>query len=363
MGSKRQRLYAFAAALGVAGVLGGAPPAHAEWKIEGPDGSSIKFGFLVQGRGEYTDPDAGDDSNDLYFRRLRLLAGGKLTEELSFFFETDSPNCGKRDSSGTKDSCDIGMQDFVITYKPVSDAFMLDIGQILGEVSYNSNQSAISLMATDYGATSFVWAGPLNTKVGRDYGVRARGYLFSDRLEYRASVVEGNRGDSDNDLRIVGRLMYNVIGSQKGLFYTGTTLGKKQLLSFAGSYDKQDDYKAYTVDGFWDQPLTNGNGVTVQAAYSHLDGDDFLASLPEQDNIFAEAGFFHAGTKLLPFVQYSNQDFDDDALNDVEKMQFGVGYMYNGFNGNLKLSYAKVDVDGGGNDRDEWWLQGQFFKF
>ena len=363
MGSRSQRFFAFAAALSVTSFLGVVPEAQAEWKIDGPDGSSIKFGFLMQGRGEYTDVDGGDESNDLYFRRLRLLAGGRLTDTLTFFFETDSANLGKRGSDGEKNDPDLTMQDFVVTWRPNSDAFMLDIGQLLSAVSYNSNQSAITLMATDYGATSFVWAGPLDTKVGRDYGVRARGYLFGDALEYRASVLEGDRTDSDNDLRFMGRLMFNVFDPMKGLFYTGGTLGKKQHLAFGASYDKQDDYEAWTLDGFWDQPIGgNGSALTLSAAYSHLDGDDFLTSLPEQDNIFAEAGYYFGGMKLRPFIQYTDQDFDAGDRGDVQKTQFGLGYYFNGYNGNLKASYAAVDVDGG-NDRDEWWLQIQFFKF
>ena len=174
----------------------------------------------------------------------------------------------------------------------------------------------------DYGAFSFLSSTPTTANVGRDYGILARGYLVNDRLEYRAGVFEGRRGEgASNAFRYVGRVMWNFFEPQKGLFYVGTSLGKKKLLSVGASYDTQDDYDAYTFDGFWDQPLSGGNGATVQAAYSHLDGDDFLTSLPEQDNIFAEAGFYHAGTKLMPFLQYSNQDFDDGALNDVEKMQ------------------------------------------
>jgi hypothetical protein len=364
MGSKSQRFFAFAAALSVTSFLGVVPDAQAEWKIEGPDGSSIKFGFLMQGRAEYNDYDSSDESYDLYFRRLRLLAGGRLTDTLTFFFETDSANLGKRKSDGTKDNgSDLTMQDFVVTWQPGGDAFMLDVGQLLSAVSYNSNQSAITLMATDYGATSFVWSGPLDLKVGRDYGVRARGYLLNDALEYRLEVLEGNRGESDNDLRTFGRVMFNVFDPMKGLFYTGGTLGKKQHLAFGASYDKQDDYEAWTLDSFWDQPIgDNGSALTVNAAYSHVDGDDFLTSLPEQDNIFAEVGYYFGGMKLRPFIQYTDQDFDPDDLNDVEKTQFGVGYYFNGYNGNLKLSYASVDRDGG-NDADEWWLQAQFFKF
>ena len=364
MPSRIGRFDVLRASLAVGLFMVAVPAVHAQWEIKPADGSSIKFGFLAQGQAESVDVNlAGggqETSDNLFFRRLRILAGGKINDQWSFFFETDSPNLGK----GAKGENDMYIQDFVVTYKPGSDAFNLDVGMLLDPVSYNSNQSAASLMATDYGPYTFAWNGPLTTKVGRDYGVRARGYLFNDRLEYRASVLQGNRGDnSSNDLRFFGRLMFNVFEAQKGLFYTGTTLGKKQLLHFGLSYDTQDDYETFTVDGFWDQPLGNGNGLTMQAAWSTLDGEDFLVpTLAEQENIFVEAGFYIASMKLLPFVQYSDQNFDDDALADNDKFQIGLGYMFAGHNGNVKLSFGQHGQDGA-DDRDEIWLQLQLFRY
>lgn len=350
------------AAVAIGALTCAAPAAHAQWQISPTDGSSIKFGFLAQMQGESVEvntADGQDTSQNLFFRRLRVLAGGKINDQWSFFFETDSPNLGK----GAKGENDIYIQDFVVTYKPFSDAFNLDVGMLLDPISYNSNQSAATLLATDYGPYTFAWAGPLTTKVGRDYGLRARGYLFSDHLEYRASILQGLRGDnSSNDMRLAGRLMYNVFEAQKGLFYTGTTLGKKQLLSFGASFDTQDDYQTYGVDAFWDQPMGGGNGLTMQAAWSTLDGDDFLATLPEQDNLFFEAGFYIDSMKLLPFIQYAEQDFKDSAGADNDKFQVGLGYMFSGHNGNVKLSYGQLGTEGA-EDRDEIWLQLQLFRY
>lgn len=362
VGSGIGRFRAVGAAIALICCLAAAPAVQAQWQIAGPDGSTIKFGFLAQARAESLDVGA-DTSENLFFRRLRLLAGGKINDHLSFFLETDSPNLGKGNPDGSKSASDIFIQDFVITWKPRSDAFNLDIGMLLNEVSYNSNQSAASLMATDYGPFSFVWSGPLTARVGRDYGVRARGYLAGDHLEYRASILQGNRGtNSTNSFRYLGRLMVNVFGAQKGLFYTGTSLGTRDLLCFGGSYDKQEDYEAYGVDGFLDKMIPGGNGFTLQADWSHLDGDVFLPSLPKQDNTMVEAGFYIASTKLLPFVQYAKRNFDDPALADQDKSQVGLGYMFDGHHGNLKLSYAKIGTDGGA-DRDEIWLNLQVFKF
>jgi hypothetical protein len=342
-----------------------APAANAQWEIKPSDNSSIKFGFLVQGRADSVDVNDSlgnhdDTAQDLYFRRLRLLAGGKINDQWSFFFETDSPNLGK----GSKGENDIYIQDFVVTYKPGSDAFNLDIGMLLDPVTYNSNQSAASLLTTDYGPYSFAWNGTLQTKVGRDYGLRARGYLFNDHLEYRASILQGNRGtNSTNNFRMFGRLMYNVFEAQKGLFYTGTTLGKKKLLSFGASYDAQEDYNTYGLDAFWDQPLGGGNGLTLQANYSNLEGDPtFSPSMADQENMLIEAGFYVASLKLLPFIQYAESDYDNSALADTDKFQVGLGYMFNGHNGNVKFSYANLGTDGA-DDKDEFWLQLQLFKF
>jgi len=343
-----------------------APAANAQWEIKPTDNSSIKFGFLMQGRADSVETTSDDTAQDLYFRRLRLLAGGKINDQWSFFFETDSPNLGKGVTSGSstsKSSSDIYIQDFVVTYKPGGDAFNLDIGMLLDPVTYNSNQSAASLLTVDYGPYSFNWNGTLQGRVGRDYGVRARGYVFNDKLEYRLSVLQGNRGEnSTNNFRVFGRLMFNVIGSQKGLFYQGTSLGKKQLLSFGASYDTQEDYKTYGFDAYWDQPIGD-NGLTMQANYSKLEGDpDFSPALADQENLLLEAGFYIASLKLLPFVQYADNNFDNSSLADNDMWQIGLGYMFAGHNGNVKASYGKLGTDGA-DDRDQFWLQLQLFKF
>ena len=119
-------------------LLFAAPAVYAQWEIKPTDGSSIKFGFLMQGQAESVDVNlAGggqETSDNLFFRRLRILAGGKINDQWSFFFETDSPNLGK----GAKGENDIYIQDFVVTYKPGGDAFNLDVGMLLDPVTYES---------------------------------------------------------------------------------------------------------------------------------------------------------------------------------------------------------------------------------
>jgi hypothetical protein len=186
---------------------------------------------------------------------------------------------------------------------------------------------------------------------------------MNDKLEYRASILSGNRGpDSTNSLRYFGRVMYNFFEPMKGLYYTGTSLGKKRLLSVGASMDTQEDYQTTSIDFFYDQPLGGGNAVTLQGSWSSLDGDVFLPGIADQDNTTLEAGFYFGASKLMPFVQLSNRDFSDSGLADVDTTMIGIGYFFRGYNGNVKFSWLTSDVDGGAST-DTIWVQLQAFTF
>ncbi len=344
-------------------LLGSAQPASAQLQWKSADEKlAFKIGLLGQLQGEQVDvAGTNDAATNLFLRRARILMSFTLGEKLSIFFETDSPNLGKSNNAGVKDANDIFIQDFVATYK-FSQAFHLEAGMILPAISYNHTQSAATLLATDYGPYSFVESGPLQQRVGRDYGVQARGYLADNHLEYRAGVFQGTRGtNAANDLRYYGRLMLQFGTPQTGLFYRGTSLGKTRTIAFGASYDTQEEYSSLAGDVFIDLPVGE-SGFSGQLGYQTIDGDTFLATLPEQDNLLVEAGFYFSNIKLLPFVQYAEQDFADAARVDEEKLTVGLGYMVSGHNNNIKFSYSKIDPKVG-ESRDQYNVQWQIFQF
>lgn len=345
-------------ALGVA-----AEPAGAQLQWASKDEKlNFKVGLLGQMQGEMVDvAGTNDTATNLFMRRLRLIMGFTLGEKLSVFMETDSPNLGKSNNAGVKDAGDVFIQDFVATYK-FSPQFMLDGGMLLVEPSYNHNQSAAALLATDYGPYTFVESGPMGERVGRDYGLRARGYLLDNHLEYRGGVYQGVRGtNAANDLRFTGRMMYSFFTPQVGLFYRGTSLGKTKTLSIGGSYDVQEKYDSLGLDLFWDQPVGE-SAFVFQADYVTLDGGTFVATLPEQTNMLFEAGFYFSSIKLQPFVQYATQNFDAVSRVDEERLTAGLSYYINGHNNNLKLSYTEIKPDVG-ESRSQINLQWQIFQF
>lgn len=335
----------------------------AEWKIQSADGeSSIKFGYLAQMRAETFEGAPGTGTaKDLYFRRARILFAGALAKNWSYFIETDSPNLGKGNADGTKNAGDVYIQDFAVTWTQ-SDAFKVDFGLLLIPFSHNSLQSAATLLPVDYGPYSFVQSTATDSRVGRDYGVLARG-LVAKHFEYRVGVFGGDRGiDATNSFRYTARVAYHVFDADAGLFYTGTTLGKKKMLQIGAAVDHQEDYQAEAFDVFYDQPFEGGNSLTVQGSWMHFDGDVFFTSIPEQADLQAELGFYFAGAKLMPFAAWSSRDFDAPSGIDETISQIGLAWYPAGYNRVLKISYTKVDPDVG-ESRDQWIVQLQIFNF
>src|SRR5512133_2450096 len=136
---KAPRLSAFAAAVAVVLLVGVAAPARAQWQVASKDGkNSIKFGFLAQPQFESletTDSQhpTGDTvyAKNLFLRRFRILFGGQIAGNWTFFFETDSPNLGKQVAGTTaKDAGSIYLQDAFVTYNH-GDPFKIDVGELL----------------------------------------------------------------------------------------------------------------------------------------------------------------------------------------------------------------------------------------
>lgn len=341
-----------------------ARPAAAQLQWASADGQmSLKLGLLSQVQFEALDnADATHSGNNIFFRRLRLLGAFKLSDKLSVFVDTDNPNLGKGNADGSKNNIDLFIQDFTVTYS-FNKAFSLDAGLMLTPSSYNHTQSAATLMAIDYGAYSFNESTPLTARTGRDYGVEARGYLADDHLEYRGGVFQGDRGvGSANPFRVAGRLTYWAWGAETGFFYRGTSLGKSKTLGIGGSFDIQKEYKSYSGDLYWEQPVAGGDGITLQVDYQTLDGDVFLPSLPKQANTLAEIGYYIHAARLQPYLQYMKNDLDNPALADEQRTQVGIAFFFGGHNQNIKLGYTDIDKQRAPK-RNQYLAQYQVYQF
>jgi hypothetical protein len=341
-------------------------PAYAEgppWKFAAKAGNTfITFGFLAQPQFESIEYPSGTGSNlnNVFLRRFRFIAGGKLTKKFSYFIESDAPNLGKKGFDGKRTS-DIYVQDAYVNYA-FRPEFQLDGGMLMVSVSHTSGQSAASLLTIDYAPYSFLASDPTKSKMGRDYGLQARGYI-KKHFEYRVGVYRGNRNhDGAFPYRYLARFVYYPFEADTGFFYTGTTHGQKKIVGIGASFDRQGNYSANSVDLFVDVPVRKGDAFTAQADFIRYDGSTTFTSLLQQNSWMLESSYYVKKGRIGPFIQFASRDFTKPGLADDKKMQGGVAFWPLKHRLNIKTGFARLFKDNAPT-RTQFVLQTQFFYY
>jgi hypothetical protein len=353
------------AVLVVVFTLSGALNAEPQWRVTSADQkSALTIGVLAQPQFEsLTASDDSDPANNFYLRRLRIILGGKISDRVSFFIETDSPNVGKANAAGLKSADTMFIQDAVLTYT-MHGSIHIDGGMVIVPTSRHSTQSAASLLGVDYGPFAFSHSDPTTSRVGRDYGIQLRGYVANKHVEFRAGVFNGARGvGATQPLRLSARAVWYPFEAETGIFYAGTSLGAKKVVSLGASVDHQDDYTASSADAYVDHPIAGGRqSVTAQVNYVRYNGGTTFTQFPKQDVWLVEAGWFHKASRLGPFVQWTSKDVAAASLADESKITGGVCYFGDGHRFNIKAGLARVTKTHV-RDRTQFVVQGQAFMF
>ncbi len=362
-------------------------PSQAPFKIETPNGSSIKIGLLLQPQYQAVNslPGSALDSysHNLFLRRTRILVGGTLFGTIEYFLDTDYPNLflSSNETNATtmvnsqvKATPGMNVQDAFATAKPFGDVFKIDVGYMLPPLAHNAIQGAGTLLAWDYFANSFLSGnafGSSSNPVGRDAGVQLRGLVLDKHLEYRAGLFQGLRDaqtatdlGARNFFRFAARLQVNLLDPETGFFYAGTYLGAKRVLSIGGSVDIQDSYRYYAGDIFADMPA--GPGVfTGQVNVAHWNGHGFVA-IPDETAIMAEAGYNFAGVRVSPIVRFEDLLLASTATapsSHVERFSGGLGWWPYGHTSNLKLFFTQIRASNEMHAQNQVNLQWQVYFF
>lgn len=337
--------------------------ANAQATIKVNDDISFKVGTLIQAWADAAeDPTTDVYAKNLFLRRIRLILGGQLSKNLTFFIETDNPNLGKAPKNLNGGFV---TQDALIEWKPQSDAFLLDAGLMFVPLCRNCQESGATLLSLDYGSYTFTQSAATQSSVGRDTGFLAKGYLDGGHLEYRAGVFQGMRATgSGNSFRGAGRLQYNVWDTETGYLYPGLYLGNKKILSFGAGLDHQQDYNGYSADAFVSFPTAAKNAFNGELTLLHFDGGTTFASIPEQRDATLQVGYYLASSKVMPWLRVEGQDFRAAASNsrDNHRLQAGLTWLPNGNNFNIKGAWSRVHPRSG-NNTNEFTIQMQFFYY
>ena len=357
------RCFAFSFAFALTVCILRPVPAPAQVLIKVNENVNFKLGALGQFQGDWLeDPVQDDTQQNLFIRRVRLLFGGQVARNVTFFIDTDAANLGRATAAGKNISPQMVIQDAYGEVR-LNDALALDFGLMFVPFSRNSIQSAGTLLALDYGAYTFSTSGPTQSTVGRDTGVQAKGYILGDRLEYRLGAFQGARdARSHRSFRYTGRVQVQLLDPEpRGFFYSGTYLGTRRVAALGAAFDRQDEYSAYNADAFVDYPVGPG-AVTAQLAYQRLDGDTTFLTLPEQDVTFFEVGYLMRAVKLTPVFQFTRRAIAGTSVGDETRWNVGLNYWWAAHNANVKAAYGRIDPRGL-KEQNQFTVQLQLFYF
>ena len=316
-------------------------PAYAQLQIKNED-VTIKFGiqgqFWADWNQDATAASAGSQGyqQNFYLRRARLMMGGNIGDNITFFIQTDDPKLGitpKNLATG------FVLQDAFMEYK-VNPHFQIAGGEMLIPFSRQGLQSTLSFYSVDISSVSTVNNSALQQSALRDMGFQARGYFFKDHLQYRGGLFEGERDSNGrNSLREALYLQYDFFSPEKEYAYAGTALGKRKILAIDVGGDKQSSYRAYSANIANDTPVRGGDEVGFNLQYLHFDGRQKFTAVPDQNNFLAEAAYYVHKAKVQPFARFETQRFVAAVNNTKDINRWGGGLNYYIRGQNLKWTF------------------------
>jgi hypothetical protein len=344
-------------------------PASAQIVIQNAD-ETVRFKFGIQGQfwADWTQDsssaaDQGYQQN-LYLRRGRLILGGDIGDDISFFFQTDDPNLGKTPKNT---SSGFLLQDAFLEWKPTK-VIQFDAGFFLVPLSRNTLQSTISYYTIDLSPLTTVNNVSTQSSGLRDLGFQLRGFFLQDHLQYRLAGFQGERDANARDsLRTAGYLQYDFFDTETGYVFPGTALGKKKILAIDVGADKQGGYRGLSANVACDQPVHGGDEIGGQFQYFHYDGRQKFPTILDQNDWFTEGGYYIHRAKIQPFGKFESQNFVATAngLKDIHRIGTGANYYVHAQNLKFTLQYNRLLPQNGSTVKpsNEFTMQFQVYYF
>jgi hypothetical protein len=363
--------------LGSAALLAGASRANAQAAIKVNDVIYLKLGIYLQAWADWQEvPDAqnsgsGGYQQNLFLRRARILMGGRVAEDVYFFVDTENSRLGYNKTSSTSLATGFQLVDGLAEWR-IADSLILDGGLVRVPYSRVALTASTRMFFLDVPAYGYLQqAATQSTSGNGDTGLLARGYFVDKRLEYRAGVFSGVRLPGvRNAFRVSGRLQWEFLDREDftstayvgpGL-YGGTYLGTKELLAVGTSFDLQMSYRYYAADAFYALPVGASGSLEGVAQYQYMDGGTTFATLPLQNTMTVDAGYYLKDLKVAPVLRYEHRTFNGNPAKEEERWGVSLNYYPYGHNFNVKGALFRF-VPRAGVATNEFAIQFQVFYF
>jgi hypothetical protein len=306
-----------------------------------------------------------DSTTNFGFRRNRLALRGAWGDKFSLYVQTEfteNPNVETLGVASANLGTDFQLLDAVARFD-LHDSFKINVGKFKYNLSRENLESCEEPLTLD--RSLFIRAPYVGT---RDTGVAIWGNLVKDRIQYRADAMEGRQAVSGettpaSNFRYSFRGHVTLLDPENGYGYKGTYLGEKKVLTIGAAYQMEKkltytdtvsliqprDYKAWTIDGFFEYPMESVGTVTLSGAYEKVDlGGAYQGAHPDSGSLgingekngwYGKAGYLVKNTKLQFFGRYEKWRFAS-LNNTIDEMVdwYGGGANYFVWKQSLKLS-------------------------
>jgi len=303
-------------------------------------------------------PNGTSRSSDFSVESMRIYAGGSLTKNIKFTFNTEVTNN------------QVNLLDAYAQFEFMPE-FNVWVGRMLPPSDRANLDGPYYLNAWDY--PGIVSQYP-SKYVGRDDGVTVWGKLFEKKLVYSFGVFMGhNRGptlsNAGSNMLYAGRVAFNFLDPEDNpAYYTSSTYygGADVLtLAVAGMYQKDGvgtaalkaDYKAWNADLLFEKPFEGIGTVTIEGAYYDygtnnvpdpgapgvansgglLDGKAYLAGAAFMFPEKVGWGFFQ------PFGRYQYAKSDTFGAS-ITRYDLGLNYVIASHNARISAVYTTTDA-------------------
>ena len=366
--------------IAVAAALVPLPAYSGGYKISNGD-QFLEVGARIQLQYKVDDPAAGQKTDDIFFRRLRVRVAGSMHKDWKGQVEWDM-------ARATGDN-ELSVKETWMLYSGWKNLTLR-----LGNSSFPFSREFM----TPYTKQQLVertFVGDLNYGTpDKNVGFHLRGNNGDKKLTYRASASIGSVRADDTRLRfntpvndsanhsdgymVGGRIDYHPLGFVK--FMQGDFSGKTRFTVGAAAYTWNNDgdvaidpalapEEVDTITAFELSGAFRSHGFSIDAQYNSFDAELLDAShtgglyrngKTNLTNAAVEGGYMFANTIEL-VAGYQTQDADNYA-SSWNRTSVGANWFIKQNDIKVQLSYRiGENLDGAtGNDKDEIFLQAQF---
>jgi hypothetical protein len=286
---------------------------------------------------------AVDNTNDFKLNSARIYLSGKVTDTLSFMFNTEY------------DGNSVGVLDAAAQFS-FSEKFNIWAGRFIAPSDranlygpYYSNSWNVYQDGVQDGYPSATING---SPTGRDDGVMYWGQF--GKAKFSAGVFDVPSTTNDAKVLYASRLQVDFWDQEGGYYLNGTYYGEKDLLALGFAVEGVGSDSAYSADLLLEKKLGNGGVVSLEAEYAKYDGLGGYTG-NKSDGYYGLVGYLFPAMvgpgKVQVLAKYGTTTYEFGTGDvDHDTLELNVNYLIKTFNARVSLFYLDKDYTTTGAD-------------